>query len=161
MTNCLSVSDKAGKDDYLIVSSHHFTLSFHSLLKPWLRTLITSLPLCLTCCSATTSTKAPECVDHRAKIRPTHSNIYSVHPLICLFVWWMLLSHCACPTHVSLLGSSCTPPLQMAWHIQLNMPRADSVIEVASLSHSLLFFLFTVTGVLLPREQHNTSCHLT
>lgn len=160
MTNCLSVSDKAGKDDYLIVFSHHFTLSFHKLLKPWLRTLITSLPLCITC-SATTSTKAPECVDHRAEIRPTHSNIYSIHSLICLFVWRRLLSRCAYPTHVSLLGSSCTPPLQMAWHIQLKMPRADSLIEVASLSHSVLFFLFAVTGVLLPIEQHNTSCHLT
>ncbi len=57
-----------------------------------------------------------------------------------------------------LFCSSCTLPLEVAWRIQLDMPRADSQIETASLSFS---FFFTATGVLLPREPHNTFCHLT
>lgn len=122
--------------------------------------LAASPPLRLTCSSAATSTEAVERIKHRAKIRPICLNIVCVHSLICLIVWRGLFSRCACPALVSPFCSSCTPPLQMAWRIQLDMPRADSTIEVEPLLRSLLFFYFfsTLTQVLLPGERHSGSC---
>lgn len=90
--------------------------------------------------AATSSTyiKTVRDVEHRAKIRAICLNIFCVHSLICLFVWQRLLSRCSCPTLASLFCS----PLQIAWRIQLDLPRAGSL------------FFFTASGGLLPREQH-------
>lgn len=52
--------------------------------------------------------------------------------------------------------------LQIAWRIQFDKPQADSLIEAgSSYSASLFLSLPLASGELLPREQHNTSCHLT
>ena len=100
-------------------------------------------------------------VERGAKIRAICLNIFCVHSLICLFVWRRLLPRCACPTLASLFCSSCTPPLQMAWRIQLDMPRADSLIEAASLSLCVFFISLRLECSSPERAaQHLLSPHL-
>lgn len=91
----------------------------HLLLIPQI-TFVEIYSLSATAGTNSTYVKTVHDVGHREKIWAVCLNISCVYSLICLFlfVWWVLLSRCACPTLASLFCSSHT--LHFKWHAVFN-----------------------------------------
>ena len=70
-----------------------FSFTFHLLAASRLSFLV----LLSDAATSGTYIKTVGDVEHKAKIRAICLNIFCVHSLICLFVWWRLLSRWACP----------------------------------------------------------------